>query len=78
MTAHRILRRARHKVLRVYEKTSRQYLGGYGDSARFEDVSDGWHVTLEGHIGVKISDTEQPDVLVGDHLIMDIYREERS
>lgn len=53
-------------VVAIKEHKKEVWLGGVGPEARFQEVSQGWFVGLEGsHEYIKVSNTE-PNIAIGD------------
>lgn len=54
------------KVQSVKENLSKKWIGGFGETARFDEVSKGWFVCLEGSHEAIYAGPSKPNIQVGD------------
>lgn len=62
------------KVSRVEERFHKNYLEGFGESTRFEEVSLGWYAVFEGSYEALFLGNEKPDLAKGDHVMIKITK----
>jgi hypothetical protein len=56
------------RVRRCEERKIRQWISGFGNQAVFNDVSQGWYMSLDGsHEAIFVGMTK-PDIQVGDYV----------
>ncbi len=60
------------KLKRIEERFRDKWLRGHGEEAKFEKISTGWFIHLEGSWESLFVGYEKPDFNVGDYVIITI------
>jgi hypothetical protein len=60
------------KLKRIEERFREKWLSGHGDTSKFEKISIGWFIHLEGSWESLFIGYEKPDLNVGDNVIITI------
>ncbi len=54
------------RVIAIEEKFRDKWIGGVGEEAKFESLSQGWFIGLEGSYEYIYAGTTRPNIKVGD------------